>query len=64
VLRDIFEIKREEVTGDWRKYILRSFMIFAVHHTFRGLVKEDEIGGACGTYWQEDKSLWGFDGET
>jgi len=37
VLRNIFEIKREEVRGDWIKYILRSFMIFAPHQTFRGL---------------------------
>jgi len=37
VLRDILEIKREEVTGDWRKYLLRSFMICAAHQTFRGI---------------------------
>jgi hypothetical protein len=27
VLRDTFEIKREEVKGNWRKYILRNFKI-------------------------------------
>jgi hypothetical protein len=37
VLRNIFEIKRGEVRGDWRKYILRSFVIFAAHQTYRGL---------------------------
>jgi hypothetical protein len=36
-LRDTFEIKREEVTGDWRKYILRNLMIFVAHQIFRGL---------------------------
>ena len=37
MLRDILEIKREEVTGDWRKYMLRSFMFCAAHQAFRGL---------------------------
>jgi hypothetical protein len=37
VLRDVLEIKSEEVTGDCRKYTVRSFMIFAAHRTFRGL---------------------------
>jgi len=41
VLRDILEIKREEVTGDWRKYTLRSFMICAAHQTFRGLSERE-----------------------
>jgi hypothetical protein len=35
VLRNRVEIKRGEVRRDWRKYILRSFMIFAPHQTFR-----------------------------
>jgi hypothetical protein len=30
VLRRIFGPKRDEVTGDWRKFIKRSFMICAL----------------------------------
>jgi hypothetical protein len=35
VQSNIVGIKREEVSGDWRKYILRSFEIFAAHQNFR-----------------------------
>jgi hypothetical protein len=35
VQSDIVGIKREEVTGGWRKYILKSFKIFGAHQTFR-----------------------------
>jgi len=31
VLTKIFEPKRDEVTGDWRNYIMRSLMICTAH---------------------------------
>jgi hypothetical protein len=30
-LRRIFGSKREEVTGGWRKFIMRSFILHTVH---------------------------------
>jgi len=34
VLRIIFGLKRDEVTGEWKKYIMRSLMICAAHPIF------------------------------
>jgi hypothetical protein len=34
VLRGIFWILREEVTGEWRKFIMRSFMICIANTLF------------------------------
>jgi hypothetical protein len=32
-MRRIFELKREEVTGEWKNYIMRSLMICTAHPT-------------------------------
>jgi hypothetical protein len=36
VLRRIFRPKRDEVTGDWSEYIMRSLMIYPPHPKFFG----------------------------
>jgi hypothetical protein len=36
VLRKIFGPKRDEVTGNWRNYIMRSLMICTVHPVLFG----------------------------
>jgi hypothetical protein len=34
VLRRIFGPKRDEVTGEWRKLIMRSLMVFTRHQIY------------------------------
>jgi hypothetical protein len=36
VLRRLFGAKREEVTGEWRNYIMRSLLICTAHPTLFG----------------------------
>jgi hypothetical protein len=36
VLRKIFEPKRGKIFGDWRKLLMRSFMLSAPHHVLFG----------------------------
>jgi hypothetical protein len=36
LLRRIFGPKRDEVIGEWRKVIMRSFMIFTPHPILNG----------------------------
>jgi len=36
VLRKIFGPKRDEVTGEWRKHVMRSLMICTPHPIFFG----------------------------
>jgi hypothetical protein len=36
VLRKIFGPKTEEVAGEWRRYIMRSFMVSTLHQIFFG----------------------------
>jgi len=36
VLRRIFGLKRDEVTGEWRNFIMRSLMICTPHPVFLG----------------------------
>jgi hypothetical protein len=48
VLRRIFGLKRDEVTGGWRK--LHNKELFA-KYKYNYQVKEDEMGGTCSTDW-------------
>jgi len=48
MLRKIFGPKREEVTWDWRNYIIRSLMIFTP--VIGGDHIKNEMGGECSTY--------------
>jgi hypothetical protein len=55
VLRRIFELKRDEVTGRWAKIcIMRSFITCALHQLLRIITmikgKKDEMNRACITH--------------
>jgi hypothetical protein len=62
VLRRISEPKREEITGEWRT--MRSF-IFCTHPQifWADQVKENEVGGACGTQGRGKESVQDFGGK-
>ena len=45
---------KEEVTEEWKKYIMRSFMISTFYKTWSNKLKEVEMGGACGTHGGEE----------
>jgi len=48
VLRRIFGLKRDEVTGNGERYTLRSLVICTLHSYFSGHQNEkNEIGWAC-----------------
>jgi hypothetical protein len=53
VLRRIFGPKRDEVTGEWRKL-----------HNEEIKIKKNDLGGACGAYWEGERRVQGFGRET
>ena len=64
-LRKKFGPKRKAVVGKIRSFIMRTFLILAAAKYHSGdPIKEDGMGGACGTNVEEEKYLQGFDGET
>jgi hypothetical protein len=65
VLRRIFGLKRDEVTGEWRR--LHNKELYALLLTKYHLgdeVKKTEMGRTCGTYGGEERCIQGFSGET
>jgi len=53
VLRRIFGLKGDEVTGEWRKI-----------HNEDDQIEKNEMGGSCNTYGGEAKRIQNFGGET
>ena len=53
VLRKIFEPKRKEVTGDWKKLCNEIHGVYFTLDIFEVINKKDEIGRACGMYGGE-----------
>ena len=55
---------RKTVPGDWRK--LHKEEVHDLYSTpYKGdEIKEDEMGGSCGTYGGQDRYIQGFCGET
>jgi hypothetical protein len=53
VLRELFGSKRDEVTGEWGK----------LHNEELHLIKENEVGGTCGTRDRGQECVQGFDGK-
>jgi hypothetical protein len=52
VLRRIFGLKRDEVTGEWRK--LHNEELRDLYSSpSNNHVEEDEMGGSCSTNWEE-----------
>ena len=53
------------VTGEWRKYIMRSLMISTPHPILFGRSNgKNWMGGACNTYGGEEMGVKGFGEET
>jgi hypothetical protein len=48
---------KEEGTEEWKKYIMRSFMISTCYRTWNNKLKEVEMGGACGKHGEEEKYI-------
>ena len=64
VLREIFGHNRtcERIEEE---YITKTFMICTPHQIlFRWSIKENEMGGACGTYGGQERCVQGFGKET
>jgi hypothetical protein len=57
VLRRIFGMKRDEVTGEWRKLRGASWFVLFAKYNQNNQVEEDEIGGLCSTNGGEEESL-------
>jgi hypothetical protein len=65
VLRRIFGPKRDEVTGEWRK--LHSEELHSLYSSpdiIRHQIKENEVGGACGSHGGGEESVQSFGGKT
>jgi hypothetical protein len=45
----MFESKRNEVTGEWRNYIMRSFSLNTCYSGDK--IEKNETGGACSRYY-------------
>jgi hypothetical protein len=58
VLRRVFEHKRDEVIGEWRKLDKEE-----LYHS-GDQTKKNDICGACSTYGGHKKCVQGFGGET
>jgi hypothetical protein len=55
--------KRDEVTGEWRKFHNEELHnLYSFPDIFRQ-VKAYEVGGACGTHGRGEKSVQGFGGK-
>jgi hypothetical protein len=51
------------VTGE--EYIARSFKICILSQYYSyDIIKNNEIGGVCGTYGRQERCIQGFGGET
>ena len=51
LLRKIFRVERDEVTGEWRRLHEGDFMFCATHRMLFGLLNKEEWDGeACSTY--------------
>jgi len=66
VLRRIFGPRRDEVTGEWKNYIMRSLMIFVLitQYCSGDKIEKNEMGGVCRVYGGgEERRIQGFGGE-
>jgi hypothetical protein len=63
-LRRIFEPKRDEVRGEWRKLHNEELHSLCSSPDIIRQVKVNEVDGACGTHGRGQKSVQGFGGKT
>jgi hypothetical protein len=61
VLRRIFGPKRDEVTGEWRKLNNEELHILHSSPNIIRQIKENEVGGLCGTHGRGEECVQGFD---
>jgi drug/metabolite transporter superfamily protein YnfA len=65
VLWRIFGPKRDEVTGEWRNYVMRSLMIYTPRpRLVCDKIEKNEMGRAYSAYGGEERRIQGFGGET
>jgi hypothetical protein len=64
VSRRIFEPKRDEVIGEWRKLHNEELSDMYFSTNIFWAIKPNEIGGACSTYGGEEGRIQGCGGET
>ena len=63
VLRRIFGPKREEVTGEWRRLHNEELYGLYCSSNIIGVIKKNEMGGACSTYGRQERCIQGFGAE-
>jgi hypothetical protein len=51
-------------TGEWTRLRTASSIVNLAEYYSGDKIKENEMGGACGTYGEEERYIQGFDGET
>jgi len=65
MLRRIFRLKRDEVTGEWRQLHNKQLNdLYSLTKYSGDQVEKSEMGGACSTYGGEEMCMQGFGGET
>jgi hypothetical protein len=58
MLRRIFGLKSDEVIGGWRKlHNEELYDTYSVRYNWNYQVKEDEMGRACSTCWEEEECI-------
>jgi hypothetical protein len=60
VLRRVVGLKRDEVTGEWRKL----HNVLLTQYYAGGKIEKKEMGGACGRYEGGERCAQGSRGET
>jgi len=65
VMRRIFELKRDEVTGEWRKLHNEELRnLYSSPNIIKQIkINENEVGRTCGTHGRGEESLQGFGGK-
>jgi hypothetical protein len=64
VLRGIFGLKRDEVTGEWRGLHNEELNDLYSSPNIIRVIKKNEVGGACSTYGGGERCIQDFGGET
>jgi hypothetical protein len=64
VLRRIFESKRDEVRGEWRKLHNEELNDLYTKYYSGDQIKKNDMDGACNTCQGEERCVQGFGGET